>query len=89
MAWQLAMDDKKIISHRDHREHKVYKIIKYFFSVSPVCPVREIYSAMHNIMAMEKRAKRLTVNREPDNLNSNHLLLIKCIGISIPLKREN
>jgi len=30
-----------------------------------------IGSSMHNIMAMEKSAKRLTVNGEPDNLNSN------------------
>jgi len=55
---------------------KFKKIIKYFFFVFPVCSacpvggnhrtgVREIYSAMHNIMAMEKSAKRLTVNREP------------------------
>ena len=28
----------------------------------------------HYIMAMEKSAKRLTVNREPDNLNSNYFL---------------
>jgi hypothetical protein len=43
---------------------KFKKIIKYFFSVSPVCSAREIYSAMHNIMEMKKSEKRLTVNRE-------------------------
>jgi len=44
---------------------KFKKIIKDFFSVFPVCSVREIYSAMHNIMDMKKSAKRLTVNLEP------------------------
>ena len=46
---------------RSQRSQSFKKIIKYLFSVSPVCSVREIYSAMHNIMAMEKSAKRLTV----------------------------
>ncbi len=53
---------------------KFKKIIKYLFSVTPVCPafsgMREIYSAMHNIMDMKKNEKRITVNREPDNLSS-------------------
>ncbi len=60
---------KKIIFHPaksgTHRGRDL-KIIRYFFSVFPVVSVREIYSAMyHNIMAMEKSAKRLTVNCEP------------------------
>jgi len=54
-------EDKKIISHRVHRDHKVK--IKYLFSVFPVRSVREIYSLIHNIIAMDKRVKRLTVNR--------------------------
>jgi hypothetical protein len=50
---------------RSQRSQSFKKIIKYFFSVFPVGSVREIYSAMHNIMSMEKSTKRLTVNCEP------------------------
>ena len=49
-----------------------YNISSLWFPVCSACPVggnhrtgvREIYSAMHNIIALEKSSKRLTVNRE-------------------------
>ncbi len=67
---------KKDYISQSTQSHRDSKIIKYFYSVFPVvsaCPVdgnhrtgvREKYSAVHNIMNMNKSEKRLTVNCEP------------------------
>jgi hypothetical protein len=49
--------DKKNYISQSSQRHRDLKIIRYFFSVFPVVSVREIYSAMHNIMDMKKSAK--------------------------------
>ncbi len=55
---------KKDYISQSSQSHRDSKIIKYFYSVFPVVSVREKYSAVHNIMNMNKSEKRLTVNCE-------------------------
>ena len=63
-----CLTKKDYISHLPAallRQAGITKLKKsYISSLCSPCSVREIYSAMYNIMAMEKNAKRLTVNRE-------------------------
>jgi len=67
-AWQLARElTRKVLrlTKKDYisQRSQSFKKIRHFFSVFPVCSVRETYSAMHHIM--KKNANRLTVKREP------------------------